>query len=106
MALDAPWVAIAADDELAPAQMKKVQAGGKRLLLAYAEGRHYVVDEMCSHEDYSLYLGCIQERRIKCSLHGSFFDLETGQPLVEPACEPIRTYPVQLADGQVWVDPT
>lgn len=106
MGLDAPWVAIADADELAPAQMKKVQAGGKRLLLANAEGRHYVVDEMCSHEDYSLYLGCIKDRRIKCSLHGSFFDLETGQALVEPACEPIRTYPVQVLDGRVWVDPS
>lgn len=106
MTPDAPWVDIAAADELAPAQMKKVQAGGRRLLLANAEGTHYVVDEMCSHEDYSLYLGCIKDRRIKCSLHGSFFDLETGEALVEPACDPIRTYPVQVADGRVWVDPT
>lgn len=106
MPLEAPWVAIAADDELAPAQMKKVLVAGKRLLLANAEGRYYVVDEMCSHEDYSLYLGCIKDHRIKCSLHGSYFDLATGAPLVEPACEPIRTYPVQLVDGQVWVDPT
>lgn len=106
MSLDAPWVPVAATDELAPAQMKKVQAGGKRLLLANADGKYYVVDEMCSHEDYSLYLGCIKDRTIKCSLHGSFFDLETGQPTVEPACEPIGTYPVAVADGQVWVDPT
>lgn len=106
MSLKAPWVAIATDNELGVAQMKKVQAGGKRLLLANAEGRHYVVDEMCSHEDYSLYLGCIKDRRVKCSLHGSFFDLETGQPTVEPACDPIRTYPVKVVDGRVWVDPT
>jgi 3-phenylpropionate/trans-cinnamate dioxygenase ferredoxin subunit len=106
MPLDPPWVAIAAIDELAPAQMKKVQVAGKRLLLANAEGKYYVVDEMCSHEDYSLYLGCIKDHRIKCSLHGSFFDLRTGEPLVEPACEPIRTYPVRLAEEQIWVDPT
>lgn len=104
--MEAPWVSIASVDELAVAQMKKIKLNGKRLLLANAEGQHYVVDEMCSHEDYSLYLGCIKDRRIKCSLHGSFFDLETGAPTVEPACEPIRTYPVQVADGQVWVDPT
>jgi 3-phenylpropionate/trans-cinnamate dioxygenase ferredoxin subunit len=104
--MDAPWIAIADDHELAPAQMKKISAGGKRLLLANAEGKYYVVDEMCSHEDYSLYLGCIKERTIKCSLHGSFFDLETGEPTVEPACEPIRTYPVKITEGKVWVDPS
>lgn len=104
--MDAPYIAIADETELAPAQMKRIEAGGKKLLLCNADGRHYVVDEMCSHEDYSLYLGCIQNGRIKCSLHGSYFDLESGEPTVEPACEPIRTYPVEVAEGKIWVDPT
>lgn len=103
--MEAPYQAIAKLDELSPGQMKKIEVGGKKLLLANAEGDFYVVDEMCSHEDYSLYLGCIQGRKIKCSLHGSFFDLETGKALVDPADEPIKIYPVKLADGQIWVDP-
>ena len=104
--MEAPFVAIANDDELSPGQMKKIEVGGKRLLLANADGKHYVVDEMCSHEDYSLFLGCIQDGKIKCSLHGSYFDLKTGQPTVEPAAEPICTYALKVANGKVWVDPT
>ena len=87
-------VPIAREGELKPGQMKRVKAVGKRLLLANSDGDYYVVDEMCSHEDYSLYLGCIQEGKIKCSLHGSYFDLKTGQPTVDPAHEPIGVYPV------------
>ena len=98
------YVAIAAADELRPEQMKRVAVEGRRLLLCNAGGTHYVVDEMCSHEDYSLYLGCIKDKRIKCSLHGSYFDLETGKPTCEPADEPIRTYAVKIEDGQVWVE--
>ncbi len=97
------WVAIATENELAPGQMKRVVADGRRLLLCNADGRLYVVDEMCSHEDFSLSLGCIQNGRIKCSLHGSYFDLETGAPLCEPASEPIGTYPVRIENGQVLV---
>ena len=97
------FVAIAAADELKPAQMKRVVVAGKRLLLCNSNGTHYVVDEMCSHEDYSLYLGCIKDGKIKCSLHGSYFDLVTGQPTCDPADEPIRTYPVKVEAGQVWV---
>ena len=100
--MDAPFEAVAEEGELTPGQMKKIQAGGKRLLLCNAEGDYYAVDEMCSHEDYSLYLGCIQGRRIKCSLHGSYFDLENGAPLDEPADEPIRTYPTKVEQGQIW----
>lgn len=103
--MDAAFVAVAGADELAPGQMKRVEAGGKRLLLCNAEGTHYCVDEMCSHEDYSLYFGCIKGRGIKCSLHGSYFDLADGRPLNEPADCPIRSYPVAMEAGQVWVDP-
>jgi 3-phenylpropionate/trans-cinnamate dioxygenase ferredoxin subunit len=97
------YIAIATTDELKPAQMKRVLVNGKRLLLCNSAGTYYCVEEMCSHEDYSLYLGCIKEGKIKCSLHGSYFDLTNGQPTCEPADEAIRTYAVKIEAGQVWV---
>ncbi len=97
------YVAVAGADELKPAQMKRVVVGGKRLLLCNAAGTYYCVDEMCSHEDYSLYLGCIKDGKIKCSLHGSYFDLATGVPVCEPAEEAIGTYAVKIESGKVWV---
>jgi len=99
------YVAVAALDELAPGQMKRLNFGGQRILLANAAGRYYAVDELCSHEDYSLAFGCVKGTAIKCSLHGSHFSLETGAALDPPATEPLRTYPVRIADGQVWVNP-
>ena len=98
------YFAVAAEDELKSEQMKRILVAGKRLLLCNSKGTLYCVDEMCSHEDYSLYLGCIKEGKIKCSLHGSYFDLTTGKPTCEPADEPICTYPVKIDAGQVWVE--
>lgn len=89
--------------ELAPGQMKRIAVGGRSLLLVFTDGEYFAVDEMCSHEDYSLSYGCIKGRKIKCSLHGSYFDLATGEPQEEPATEPLRTYPVKIADGRIWV---
>ena len=97
------YIAVAAADELKPAQMKRVLVGGKRLLLCNSAGTLYCVDEMCSHKDYSLYLGCIKDGKIKCSLHGSYFDLVSGKPTCEPATEAISTYPLKVEAGQVWV---
>ncbi len=99
------FVAAAALDELAPGPMNRRNFGGPRIQLANAGGRNYAVDELCSHEDYSLAFGCVKGTAIKCSLHGSHFSLETGAALDPPATEPLRTYPVRIADGQVWVDP-
>jgi 3-phenylpropionate/trans-cinnamate dioxygenase ferredoxin subunit len=100
--MDSAWTAVAAADELEDGQMKALQLDGRRLLLVRAAGRHYLIDEMCSHEDYSLALGCIKGTRIKCSLHGSWFDLDSGEPLDEPADTPIRTYPARIEDGRIW----
>jgi 3-phenylpropionate/trans-cinnamate dioxygenase ferredoxin subunit len=99
------YVAVARQDELVPGQMKRIDPEGKKLLLCRAEDGWYCVDELCSHEDYSLYFGCIKGRSVKCSLHGSYFDLATGAPLNDPAEDPIRTYPLKVADGQIWVKP-
>ena len=97
------YTAVATAGELKPQQMKRIVVNGRRLLLCNSKDTIYCVDEMCSHEDYSLYLGCIKDGRIKCSLHGSYFDLATGNPTCEPAVEPIRTYPVKIEAGQIWV---
>lgn len=98
------WTAVAKEGELGVGQMKRIAPAGKPLLLVNAEDGYYCVDEMCSHEDYSLWFGCIKGRSIKCSLHGSYFDLASGKPLNEPADCPLATYPAKLQDGQIWVD--
>jgi len=99
------FIEIARVGELQADEMKAFELDGRRLLLVFAQGEYFVVDEMCSHEDYSLALGCIKGNRIKCSLHGSYFDLNSGEPDEEPADEPICSYAVQVEDGRIWVNP-
>jgi len=98
------FIQVATVGELAPDQMKRIKVQHKKLLLVYANDAYYAVDEICSHEDYSLYLGCIQDGKIKCSLHGSYFDLKTGKALIEPADQPIQTYPVKIEQDIIYVD--
>lgn len=99
------WIEIARVDELPPGGMKRIEIARQRYLLVNAEGQYYVVDDRCSHEDVSLYLGCVQGQNIKCSLHGSRFSLKTGEPLEEPATDPIRSYAVKLDAGHILMRP-
>ena len=37
------------------------------------------------------------------SLHGSQFDLRTGEPISLPAVEPVRVHEVAVRGGELWV---
>ena len=41
---------------------------------------------------------------VECPLHAARFCLKTGAALCQPATEPLKTYPVVLLDGAVYVD--
>ncbi len=86
-----------------PGKMKRLSAGNKRILLANVAGNFYAVDDACTHEDASLFTGCLRGDKVKCPLHGSHFDLKTGQPREEPATEPLATYPVEVNGDRVKI---
>ncbi|HEX6341302.1 bifunctional 3-phenylpropionate/cinnamic acid dioxygenase ferredoxin subunit [Umezawaea sp.] len=69
-----------------------------------AEGELYAVDDTCTHQDASLADGWLEDCRVECPLHASSFDLRTGLPSGPPAKRPVRTYPVVVLDGVVYVN--
>jgi 3-phenylpropionate/trans-cinnamate dioxygenase ferredoxin subunit len=99
------WIKAFEADELPLGGMKRFEFEQHRYLIVNVDNQIYAVDDQCSHEEVSLYLGCIQDHNIKCSLHGSRFCLKTGRPLEEPADEPIGTYPVKIDDNQILIQP-
>jgi 3-phenylpropionate/trans-cinnamate dioxygenase ferredoxin subunit len=91
-------------NEIKPGKTKRVEAGnGKRILVCNVGGEFYAVDDRCTHEDSSLYLGCLKGDRIHCSLHGGEFSVKTGEALAEPAEIALQTYVVSLVDERITV---
>ena len=84
--------------------MLEIVHDGHSYLVAKVEDEFYVVDNMCSHEDSELILGCLKDKTIKCSLHGSYFDLETGKALNEPADKPIKAYKTFMKDNNICIE--
>jgi 3-phenylpropionate/trans-cinnamate dioxygenase ferredoxin subunit len=66
----------------------------------------YAVYDECSHAAVALSEGEIDGCTIECWLHGSRFDLRTGEPTGLPATEPVPVYPVEIRDGDVFVGAT
>jgi len=94
---------VALSHALKTGKMLRVNVGEQNILLANVDGEIYAVEDMCSHEDASLYNGALKGRCVECPLHGSHFDLKTGEPQQEPATEAIKTFSVKIENEKIWV---
>ena len=97
-------ITLCSKDDFNENNMLEIIHGNHSYLVAKVNEDYFAVDNMCSHENSELILGCLKDKTIKCSLHGSFFDLETGEALNEPADEPIKTYPAIIEDNNICID--
>lgn len=97
------YTPVATRADLAPGRMRCVRVGDRRILLANVAGEIFATDELCTHEEHSLCNGALRGETVSCSLHGSRFNVRTGQPQEEPASEPLRTYPVRIEGDAILV---
>ena len=70
---------VAKIDELKSGTMKKVIAGGREILLARVGDKYYATDDRCLHRQGDLSQGKLEGTVVTCPVHGSQFDISTGQ---------------------------
>ena len=92
--------------DLRPNQPRRVVIDGVPVSLVRVGDEVFAVGDVCSHAEVSLSEGEVSGCQIECWLHGSRFDLRTGKPTGLPATEPVATFPVDVRDGDVYVDTT
>jgi naphthalene 1,2-dioxygenase system ferredoxin subunit len=98
------WTDVSALDEVPEEDVLGVECGGKDLALYNVDGQVYATDNICTHGHARLCDGFLEGFEIECPLHQGKFDIRDGKPLCEPVTEPIRSYPVKIENGRVFVD--
>lgn len=63
----------------------------------------FCTDGLCSHEAVHLADGLVMDHVIECPKHSGEFDYRTGEALRSPACKALKTYPVKVEGGQVFI---
>ena len=76
-----------------------VEIDGNPVAVVKADGEVYAVRDVCTHEEVALSEGEVYDTTLECWLHGSCFDLRTGEATGPPATKPVATYPVKI-DGE------
>jgi cytochrome b6-f complex iron-sulfur subunit len=72
------------------------------VLIHHQDGRFVAFDAVCTH------LGCTvrfepQNHRIFCPCHGGTYDMNTGEVIAGPPPKPLKSYRVEVADGNVVI---
>ncbi len=80
-----------------------VDVQGTPVAVVRADGEVFALHDVCSHAEVPLSEGEIYGHTVECWLHGSCFDLRSGQPTGPPATEPVATYPVKIDGDDVYV---
>jgi nitrite reductase/ring-hydroxylating ferredoxin subunit len=96
------WVRAAAADDIAEGGSKLFSYLDKRIALFRTPRGIFANDNRCPHQGYALVRGDVKDGVLTCAWHNWKFELGTG--VCRYGGENIRTYPVEIRQGQVFVD--
>lgn len=97
------FIKVANVEDIPNGEALQVEAEGQTLALVKVGDDVYCVNDICTHEHAHLSEGFCEGYEIECPLHGSIFDVRTGEVKSLPATEDVKTYQVKVEDGEVLV---
>ena len=83
----------------------EVTVNGQSVVVINYQGAFYALRNNCTHQNYPLLGGDIDNGRITCEKHGAKFELSTGKAKTLPAVKPVQLYKTEVEDGTVYVLP-
>jgi nitrite reductase/ring-hydroxylating ferredoxin subunit len=99
------WQYLLALAELAPGAVKMRRVEGRQIALFHTADGIRACDNRCPHEGYPLSEGSLSADCIlTCNWHNWKFNLDSGDNLY--GGDRLRTYPVEVRDGGIWIDLT
>src|SRR6185436_18005078 len=90
-------------DDLKDGEMKAIDAGKAKVLLARVNGSFHAVGATCTHYGAPLEEGALCGERIICPWHHASFDVKTGDLLEPPAFDALPHYEVRVEGERVFV---
>ncbi len=102
---EAAFVKVMEVEELPPGEMKMVEVGENQILLANVAGNIWACDNICTHAGAPLSEGELDEDQVECPLHGSVFNVVTGEVIGPPAAENLRLFQVTIEGPDILVGP-
>ena len=97
-------VRLCSRDEIKSGEARRFDVDGHRIALVRIGEDFYAIGDRCSHQDFPLSDGELNGDRLECIYHGATFDVCTGRAMQLPAIRPVKTFPVEVRGGDVFVE--
>ena len=94
------WIIACATDDIDEEDLIRFDHDDKTFCIYNTPKGFFASDGMCTHEDEYLELGMV----IECPLHQGRFDIPTGKALSAPVCIDLKTWPLKIEDGDIYIN--
>ena len=99
------WVDACGTDDIDQEDLIRFDHDGKTFAIYHApDGGFFATAGKCTHEDVHLCDGLVMGYLIECPKHNGQFDYRTGEAMRAPVCLDLKTFPVRVEGGRVFVD--
>ena len=98
------WVQACAADDIDEEDLLRFDRDGRTFCIYNTPDGFFATDGYCTHEDEHLENGIVIDCVIECPLHQGRFDVRDGRALSAPVCVDLKTWPVKVEEGLVYVD--
>ena len=98
------WIEVCAADEIDEEDVVRFDHAGRTFAVYRSpEDTYHATDGLCTHEKIHLADGLVMDHIIECPKHNGRFDYRSGEAKGAPVCVNLRTYPVKVEGGAVFI---
>ncbi|WP_421591909.1 MocE family 2Fe-2S type ferredoxin [Shinella sp. M27] len=99
------WIEVCAADEIDEEDVIRFDHAGRTFAIYRSpEDTYHATDGLCTHEKIHLADGLVMDHIIECPKHNGRFNYKTGEAKGAPVCVDLRTYPVKVEGGTVFIN--
>jgi naphthalene 1,2-dioxygenase system ferredoxin subunit len=98
------WIDVAAEADLFEGAGIAVTPEGHDIAVFKLDDGVHAIDNQCSHGNAKLCDGFIDGHQVECPFHQALFDVRDGSVTCGPATEAVKSWPVKVEHGRVFLD--
>ncbi|GAG98729.1 unnamed protein product [marine sediment metagenome] len=98
------WIQACAADDIDEEDLMRFDHADKTYCIYNTAEGFFATDGYCTHEDEHLENGIVIDCVIECPLHQGRFDIRSGAALSAPVCVDLKTWPVKVEAGCIYIN--